>query len=230
MKKIFRICDNPFDDREIINDRLAAFGAAAAARLQPSFPELAAPIQTATDAVTRRSGSVSVTLAERLGNTGSVDGLLAEIAAYMREAQPHVIVAMGADSAAYRAIYPAHRSTYTKLTKTDAPAVLEALKKAMENWGERLEPGMRATMAGFKERWDAVRNAQNSADGQVADQRSDRDEAREALEDALFDALLELSKRFKRTPEKVQAFFDHTLLDVPRNATRERSASAATMN
>jgi hypothetical protein len=227
MKKIFRLTDNPFDDREIISSRLAAFGHDAATRLVTEFPQESRTVADAATLLTQKQSTVLNSSAAKESGTGSVDAFLASAAEFMRRSVARVSVDLGEDSTAFKAIYPNGVQTYTRVTKTEAPAVFKALKDTMESIGGELHAPTRERMTRLSDEWLRAKQAQDSAEGALADNRDLRDNDREQLEWALYDALLCVTRHYQKTPERVQSFFDHTLLNTPRHASLERPATEA---
>ncbi|TCJ15841.1 hypothetical protein EPD60_07735 [Flaviaesturariibacter flavus] len=223
---IFKVADNPFDSVLISNDRLSTFASDAATRLRSTHPALADAIDGPQRTFSALLGKISVNNAVKQTGTEGLDVFLAELARYMTEAEAQVTVSLGRNSGAYQAIYPNKKQTYTRLTKTEAPARLDALKKVVEESGASLPADMRTRMAGFRAAWDDARASQNAAEGELSGSRSDRDTARATLEDALFVALLDLSKEFRKEPARLKNYFDHTLLDAPRHASLEHNDAA----
>ncbi|RYY92342.1 MAG: hypothetical protein EOO11_21400 [Chitinophagaceae bacterium] len=81
-------------------------------------------------------------------------------------------------------------------------------------------------MAGLYQQWLGLRGAQDNTEGELEEERDARDDGRTGLEWALFDALLAAARRFQKEPDALKRYFNHTLLDAPRHASRERQAEA----
>ncbi|RYY65553.1 MAG: hypothetical protein EOO12_06695 [Chitinophagaceae bacterium] len=223
MKKIYRVADNPFDDIEMSTPHLCNFGTDAVPKLEPEFPGESAAIRAAVGHVNSKRSSVQQLQAGHTTDTSTLDTFLKGVAATMRTAQARIAVDLGEDSKEFAALYPNGRRTYSQLTKTEAPAQLLTVKKTIESTGNRLHEATRQQLLGFHDEWERLRTGQKKTGGDLEAERDERDEGREELEDALYEALLQVARKYKRNPNAVRRYFDHTLLDPTRYASRERS-------
>lgn len=225
MESIFKCLDNPFDSRLISGARLYNTAEDTETKVRPLFPDLADALSSARLPYGRLLGLVTVNKAEKETGTDAVDVFLTEVARFMTDSEPQLIVSLKKDSAAFKAIYPNNIQTYTRLRKADAPAQLDALKRVAETHGDKLPPELKTRLSGFRAAWDDARAAQNAAEGQLAGTRTERDTARTKLENELFRVLLQLTITFIDDTNRVRDFIDHTLLDAHRHTSLERPAA-----
>ncbi|TCJ14084.1 hypothetical protein EPD60_08715 [Flaviaesturariibacter flavus] len=121
MEKIFRVGNNPFNDRTISTPHLCDFGADAWPKLDQDFPQESAEIKRCVDKAVQGRSRVQQAGSERSTDTSVLDAFLDEVAVFMRKSQARVAVDLDEDSREFRMIYPNGRRTYSQLTKTDAP-------------------------------------------------------------------------------------------------------------
>jgi hypothetical protein len=210
--------ENPFSSVNITPSRLLTFAADTLGRLNgdnPSgaFTALIAKLETHTQNVGNELGEVQSTLAVQKGKTQTVDQVIKEYKAFMKENEPFIAKPLGGrNKAAFKEFYPSGIEQHTKTTKGKIEAILKQVFDAADKHKTALGTVLSNELKAFTQAYKNARKEQVDQKGLVSDNRADKSANVEVLENTLLEALYIVGLANIGNPTKSSSYFNFSLL------------------
>lgn len=225
MLEIEKIFTNFFDTERYTTPRLVNFAQNCSQELQPAFPAQATEIANLLGPVQEELGNIRDSQAKLRSKTVTTDSLLKAYKKEMQKAEPGIAYAFGGrGTAGYLDFFPKGLMEYTRCTKTEALTLMKLSATAATRHTALLKPELVAYLQAQPSNWIAVRDAQQSGQGELDSSRTDRTLARRALETALLKAIFTVALAHPGEPAKSAHYFDFTLLKAARHKSLEKPA------
>ncbi len=223
--------NNPFENARISNANLSTFAEKHAALLS-SFsapPELLSALTPLINNFKLQLTEISTSEGRKQAKTVSVDDLIDEIKKFISRKGGVVADKFPADSPAYQEFYPYGRAEYTKAAKKNIQVLVERFRDACVKYKTELGDEIGQQMSTYVQQLADVRKTQIENISGVKDKSSTLDTARTQLTTQLFVNLLTLTLNNVNDTEKVNNYFDTSMLKriTKKNNTEENGAPPA---
>jgi len=206
--------NNPFESARISNANLSTFAEKHAALLS-SFsgpPELLLALTPLINNFKLQLAEISTSEGRKQAKTVSVDDLIDEIKKFISRKGGVVADKFPADSPAYQEFYPYGRVEYTKAAKKNIQVLVERFKDACIKHKSELGDEIGQQMSAYAQQLADVRKTQIENISGVKDKSSTLDTARTQLTTQLFLNLLTLTLNNINDTDKVNNYFDTSML------------------
>lgn len=221
MRNLARFLENPFDDKEISEAKLAAFTTDHLERMTANHSnnELAARI-TATqsafdlfaDSVTDNAARLAIRMARKRAKDICREITLPRDVARIEGA---FVSAYGADSPVLLEALPGGRTVFQTCRDDQVERHLDLLLQAVTAHQADLVPAIVTLATTLKANWLTVYAASESSTGNASTTQDSKRLARENLQLTLYLNLVKLMERFPRQPEKLALYMQQHLLENP---------------
>ncbi|RYY46937.1 MAG: hypothetical protein EOO06_13425 [Chitinophagaceae bacterium] len=226
MKKVTLLLENPFNDQRVTHLRLVLFAQNAHEALKDRYPDLAVLINGKVERLIGVIGNIGKTSAEGKGSGKALNAYKKKLHAFMKTNVDAFSVALGGrESMAFLSFFPEGLSEFTRLTHTEAPAVLDRLKKSVADYGNQLPDALRSGLEPLLNEWSTLRSSQQYLLESVDAKRADRINERIELELALLKAVHTVALEHLGEPKQSGKYFNaHMLVGKGR---KKKDAEAA---
>lgn len=208
---------NPFEDRNITDERLDTFADDAKANLvaevNTEFDALIAEITTNTEGLKGEVGEVRSTTAVQKGKTKTVDAIIKDFKVYMSDNEGVIAKAVGGKrSATFLEFYPQGVSQYTTVTKTNIEGILKQVWNAANTNKTAIGKDTEKELKDFTTQYTTARDAQVKQKGKVNDNKTEKKDYRKLLGITLLKTMHKVGYVYAGDTAKCSSFFNFSLL------------------
>lgn len=170
------------------------------------------------------------TYSQQQGKTMTTDNILSDFVQMVSRKEGAVRSEYGKDSAEYQEFFPSGLSEYHQVSKANAEMLMERMRNAGQNYVGTLGTNFVTIFDTFLTDYIAARQAQLQTIAKVGSLKSDAESSREKLTKQLMRNLLIISADFIGHPDRLDDYFDQSIVRRPNSKNDGTVASVAPAN
>ena len=226
---------NHFDSALVSDDNLRKFAEDHIQRLTSNntngqYQQLLNDIQPLYDDFNTIIKKEDQTYSQQQGKTMTTDNILSDFVQMVSRKEGAVRSEFGKDSPEYQEFFPMGLSEYHQVSKANAEMLMERMRNAGQNYVGTLGTNFVTIFDTFLTDYIAARQAQLQTIAKVGSLKSDAESSREKLTKQLMRNLLIISADFIGHPDRLDDYFDQSIVRRPNSKNDGTVASVAPAN